>query len=485
MRPVHAGPVTAMLDGVDLRYVRIGGAELLRRVYVAVRDAAWGTLLPVISGLEFEERDASFRIEFDSRHANDIIDFSWRGTIVGEESGRLEYTLEGRAARDFAYRRIGICLHHPWRESAGSRFAARTPDGAFEGVFPDLIGQQPFVDGSFRPLFPAFDRLEIELAGGGALQFEFEGDLWETEDQRNWTDANLKTYTSPSAPGRPAFLQAGETLRQQIVMTPIGASGPRARPSALRLSVGAPTGTTVPAIGLGVDRDGHRPDEHEAALLAALALRHLRVDVRLDHGGWRPNLALAQATADRIGTHLEVALMLREEQSSSLVAVAEALSSGPAVDRVLVTVAGARPGTPGQVTPARLVDLVRDNLGSSVPGASFVGGTEMYFAELNRMPPDPATWGGGVCYSITPQMHAFTDVDLVESLEAQAETMPQRPRPRRWQAGRCLAHHTGSTPELLRGATLTASPERSRASSPPAPTPDNRASMAPPGQWEA
>ncbi len=427
MRRVHAGPVTAMLDGVDLRYVRIAGSELLRRVYVAVRDADWGTVLPAISGLELAERDTSFRLEFNSRHANDLIDFSWHGTILGDASGRLEYVLEGSAACDFAYGRIGVCLHHPWRELSGARFVARGESGEFEGVFPDLIAPQLLVDGSLRPLFPPFDRLKIELAGGGALLFEFEGALWETEDHRNWTDSNLKTYSTPLARGRPALLRAGQSLRQRIVMTPSGVQAPHVRvgsvrAGSVRLSVGRPTGTTVPAIGLGVDRDGHRPDECEADLLAALSPRHLRVEVRLDHSDWRPTLAAAQATADRIATSLEVALMLREEHSASLAAVSEMLSSGPAVDRVLVTVAGARPRGSEQTTPSRLVDLVRDRVSGSVPGASFIGGTEMYFAELNRMPPDPANWGG-ICYSITPQMHAFTDVDLVESLDAQAETV--------------------------------------------------------------
>ena len=31
MRALHAGPVTVLLDGVDLRYLRIGGIELVRR----------------------------------------------------------------------------------------------------------------------------------------------------------------------------------------------------------------------------------------------------------------------------------------------------------------------------------------------------------------------------------------------------------------------------------------------------------------------
>jgi hypothetical protein len=422
MPVLRAGPVEVMLDGIDLRYARIGGTELLRRVYTAVRDTGWGTVPPVVSNLEVEEDEARFRVEFDCRHTREPLDFSWHGTIVGRESGRIEYVFDGRAERNLTYNRIGICVHHPWRETAGARFVADTVDGELEGVFPDLIGQQLFLNGTFNALFPAFDRLQVELAGGGTLVLEFEGDRWETEDHRNWTDANFKTYSTPLTLGPPAPLRAGETLRQRVVMTPVDVHGARVSPGSLRLSVGERTGTTFPSVGLGANRDQRRLDDREAALLAALASRHLRVDLRLDRDDWRTTFASAQETAGRIGADFELALMLHEEHVHSLDAVAEALASGPDVERVLVTVARAGPTSPEQTTPAPLVDRVRRALASAIPRASFVGGTEMYFAELNRQRPDAAAWDG-VCYSITPQIHAFTDVDLVENLDAQAETV--------------------------------------------------------------
>ena len=78
--------------------------------------------------------------------------------------------------------------------------------------------------------------------------------------------------------------------------------------------------------------------------------------------------------------------------------VAEAIAAGPPVDRVLVTVAGGRTATPEETTPAGLVDLVERRLAHRCPGASFVGGTEIYFTELNRTRPEHATWDG-ICYS--------------------------------------------------------------------------------------
>ena len=411
-----------LLDGVDLRYLRIGGTELIRRVYAAVRDEDWDTVPGVVSGLTLEEGEGSFRLEFDMRHTRREVDFSWHGMFAGDKDGRVEILLDGRAEADLFYNRIGLCLHHPWRETAGAAFTARTPDGELVGAFPDLIGPQAIVDGAYNALFAAYDRLEVELEAGGSLLLEFEGDLWETEDHRNWTDANFKTYSTPIALGFPHRLAAGEALRQRLVVTPIdvpvtsGAEGP------VRISVGAATGRRVPAIGLGVDRDGHRPDDHEAQALVDLAPAHLRVEVRLDRADWRESLALVQETAARVGAALEVALMFREEHEGDLVEVAEALAGGPSVDRVLVTLAGGRTATPEETTPAGLVDIARAALGKALPDTPFVGGTEIYFTEINRTRPQHATWDG-VCYSCSPQVHAFTDVDVIENLDAQAETV--------------------------------------------------------------
>jgi hypothetical protein len=421
MRELRAGPVTLLLDGIDLRYLRIGGTELVRRVYTAVRDVDWDTVPCAVTGLAVDESDGGFRVEFDAHHRRREIDFVWHGTITGDAGGRVEFLFDGQAEQLCPYNRIGICVHHPWRETAGARFTARTPAGMIEGIFPDLIGQQPFDGKVYSALFPAYDRLEIELAGGGRLGLEFEGDLWETEDHRNWTDANFKTYSTPIGLGRPAPLEGGQGLRQRLVITPVDVPAGSAASGPVRLTVGAPTGTVVPSVGLGQDRDHHVPDGHEREVLSALAPAHLRVELRLDRD-WRAALSAAQEAADAVSAHLEVSLHVIEEQAAELAAIAEALAAGPTVDRVLVINGDSRTATPAETTRPALVGVVRDALEAALPGALFIGGTEIYFTEVNRSRPDHTAWDG-LCFSITPQIHAFTDTDIVENLDAQAENV--------------------------------------------------------------
>jgi hypothetical protein len=375
LRVLRAGPVTALLDGIDVRYVRIGSTELVRRIYVAIRDRNWNTIAGDVSDLEVHERDESFDVRFRCRHTSADLELSWTGTITGDAGGRIVYAFAGLAERDLEYNRIGICVHHPWRETAGRPFRARTPDGELQGAFPSLIGPQRIEDGVYHPLFPSFDRLEVELVEGGSVLFEFEGDLWETEDHRNWTDANFKTYSTPISLGFPHRLEEGQAIVQQVIVTPSGiaAAGDASGPVALR--IGAPTGTRVPAVGLGMASDGQPLSEREVEVLKALAPAHLRVESWLDRDGWSEAVAAAQKTARQIGCSLELSLHLRPEYADRLPGLASQLADGPPVDRVLVILAGGRTSTPEETTPPELVDLVRGALGEALPQAAFVGGT--------------------------------------------------------------------------------------------------------------
>src|SRR5579859_6128541 len=89
LRWLRAGPLRAALDGVDLRYVKLGEIELVRRIYVAVRDRNWNTIPGVPSEVEVTEDEDSFEVRFEVRHTGHETDFSWAGAIVGTASGRI------------------------------------------------------------------------------------------------------------------------------------------------------------------------------------------------------------------------------------------------------------------------------------------------------------------------------------------------------------------------------------------------------------
>lgn len=62
---------------------------------------------------------------------------------------------------------------------------------------------------------------------GGEFSLNFRGDVFETEDQRNWTDASFKTYSTPLARPFPVDVRKGERVHQSVVLTASAPAGQR------------------------------------------------------------------------------------------------------------------------------------------------------------------------------------------------------------------------------------------------------------------
>jgi hypothetical protein len=376
-----AGPLTLVFEPeiAFVRYVRAAGREILRGIYAAVRNSAWGTVPAQIRNVQLKRNDGGFLLTFTSEHKQDDIDFLWTGTLTGSRQGTLKFTFDGKARSTFQRNRIGFCVLHPMRECAGQPCTIEKTTGeTFQGSFPELI----------RPDQPFFDIRAIRhtVVPGLEAEVRMEGDTFEMEDHRNWTDANFKTYCTPLAKPYPVRVESGTTIQQAVTLA---LKGPlprtnikRETPVEVRISGDR---RPMPKIGFG-----HAPvDLRGAAVIRDLGPAHIRVDLQLAKSGWKDELA----AAGDLGLPLELAIFGAPD------AVLEAAPKN--VARYLIfDVTSPPPKVNGQV-------LV---------------GTNNYFTELNRKRP-PENAGDGACYSINPQVHAFDNATLVENLEAQASTV--------------------------------------------------------------
>src|SRR5215217_389724 len=279
-RELRAGPVTLLLDGRDLRNVRYGGTTIVDRVYVAVRDRNWGTVPgePVL--IEVEEKDGGFVVNFDCTHRQHDLAVTWHGEIVGTADGTISFGMDARWNSDATYKLIGFNTHHGMREYVGRPYQGRGPDGEVSGFFPDLIYPQRIADGTEVPVFPPVETLTVALTDDVEVRFDFEGDPFEV--QRNWTDASFKAQSF--TPRRSGFYEAsaGDHVRQKVTITPSGTPPPVSDTGdRMRLTIGEPTGRSLPPIGLGLASHGHPLTTREADLARALRPDHLRVDLRL------------------------------------------------------------------------------------------------------------------------------------------------------------------------------------------------------------
>ncbi len=412
--PLRAGPLSLVFEQGDLRYVRLGDRELLRRVYVAIRDRNWGTVPPRLSDLRIDRGEAQFEISFTSEHIEGDIDFVWRGTISGDEKGTIVYVMDGEARSTFLRNRIGICVLHPPKECAGARFRVLKPDGTLEeGVLPEHISpHQPVLD---------IHALLHEVLPGLWAEVRFEGDVFEMEDQRNWTDDSFKTYSTPLRLPYPVEVPKGTKVFQSATLTLLGQLPAQAgEVSPLAFTVGDQPAGTLPPIGLGSASHGQPLSAREIERLRALRLAHLRVDLPLAEAGWAEALRRATREAAALGAALEVALLLTDNAEAELRALrAELEAAKPRVARWLVLhLAEHGKGS----TSRRWLELARAALGSYDPSAPFGSGPNSNFTELNRVRP-PLDVADFVFYPINPQVHAVDNASVMETVQAQRYTV--------------------------------------------------------------
>jgi hypothetical protein len=456
-RPLRAGPVTATLVGRDLRNVRYGGIEVAQRIYMALRDRNWDTIPGEVSDVVVEQGDDTFTARFTVTHRQDDLDLTWRGEVVGTPDGVVSYEMDATAGVDMTYKLIGLNVHHGMREYAGRPCRGVTPDGPIVDAFSVDIAPQLVADETEVPIFPPVDSLTVDLTDDVTVRFDFEGDTFEFEDQRNWTDASFKSQSYPPRRGGFNTIRRGEKVWQKVTITPSGtppaAGGENGE---IRVTLGSIIEDPLPPIGLGVSSDGRDPSPREADLLAALRPDHLRVDLWLGDPAYAAELARAVAAADTLNCGLELALHLTDEADAQLQKLATRLG-GVRVDRVLVF------HQAELATDPRWVALARDRLGDVVQDVLFAGGTNANFCELNRFRP-----GGdvtdGIAYSINPQIHAFDELSLAENIAGQAETVQTA---RAYGGGRPVVVSPVTLKQRFNAVATSADPETAPGHLPP------------------
>jgi D-apionolactonase len=411
---LRAGPLAMFFepDQVFLRHIRLDDREVLRGIYVAVRDRNWNTVTPRITDLLEEIGERSFRLSWQAECRQGAVAFTWQGQLTGDETGRVRYSMDGKASSTFLRNRIGFCVLHPIRECAGQRCLFKRVDGPpEEGVFPYYISpHQPFTD---------LRSIHHEVRTGVTARVFFEGDIFETEDQRNWTDASYKTYCTPLRLPFPVEVEKGDVVSQSVVLALSGVIG-RSRPKQTkppRIEFDADGFSPVPKLGLGMASHGQDLEPVEVNRLKQLKLDHLRLDLRLYEQGYPDLLRRAAAEARRLETSLQIALFLSERGWQELKQLMKKLPKvkPPVVSWLIFH-------RDQKCTDRQWIEAAKAELREFAHGIPVGGGTNAYFAELNRGHPavDAQEF---TSYSINPQVHTFDNLSLVETLEAQAYTL--------------------------------------------------------------
>lgn len=412
---LKAGPLTMAFEPSQafLRYIRLGDQEILRGIYAAVRDHNWDTISPNVSNVQIVAQRDSFRVAFDVLCVEHYIDFAWKGTIIGEADGTVTFAFDGEARSAFNRNRIGCCVLHAPSSVAGNPCRVEKDDGTVEeGVFPEAISpHQPFMN---------MRAISHEVLPGVTAEVRFSGDVFEMEDQRNWTDASYKTYCTPLGLPFPVEVAAGTRIEQSVTVrihgepaTPIGAN----ETDAVVVIVDPDTAQPLPAVGLGAGGCEAPLTESEILNLRLMHLSHLRVDVNLVEPAWQAVMSHGIAQAVALGVPAEMVVFVSDAARAELQSLVDVMSKlRPDIARWLIFHVAEKS------TTKKWVRVAREVLGAYDTSIPIVSGTNWYFTELNRARP-PVNALDGVCYSLNPQGHAFDDASLSETLEAQAWTV--------------------------------------------------------------
>jgi len=411
VRRLKAGSLTLEVEQGSIRYVSLGGFELIRSIYSAVRDRDWGTLNPEIHDERFQQDENGFQLTYSARYRDGSINFLARYRIAADATThQLVFEMDGEAITTFEKNRIGFCVLHPLEGVRGCACEYTDVHGVEHlQRFPELISADS----------PMMDIAKMKWANDKALcVLEFEGDTFEMEDHRNWTDSSFKTFCTPLRIPYPVRVERGTRIRQAIrlMVTPLQSA---ADCEPIQSTMLCRSGQVAKLPQLGTLRDITRETlvADDLQTLAALKLEHLRHDLWFSKSDWREVLRAAITDAQAFACKLELVMHFTVEPEQDLKSLKQETTLPVDLIHSICLLDGK-----SRVTTDALIRRVLILLRQWAPDARIGGGTDGHFAEFNRCSFDSSGLDF-VSFTVTPQIHAFDLKSLVENLESQQDTV--------------------------------------------------------------
>jgi hypothetical protein len=298
--------------------------------------------------------------------------------------------------------RAGLTLLHPVAGVSGEAVTVTRPDGAeAEARFPMAIS----------PGQPVFDIAGLRhVVSGVAVDIRFAGEVFEMEDQRNWSDASYKTYCRPLAAPRPYVVAAGETVRQSVVIRLSGA------PAAATAAASGSDSSAPPEVALAADAAWDMAES--AALIDAVPDASILLRVALDEAA----AALSPAAFSALKRPVDLELVTADDGdvAAAMAACAARMAAAGLRPRSVIATPRAYMAShqpegpwPAGLSPRDAAIIA----GRAFEGAAVGVGMLTNFTEFNRRPP-PQDVGDHVAYSTTAIVHAADDRSVLETLEA-------------------------------------------------------------------
>lgn len=403
-----AGKLSLNFEEGNIRNISVGNTGILRMIYIAVRDKEWVTVKPVIKGELMLWNPESVFIKFEAHFRSDEINFRADISIYGKSDNKLIFTFEGEALNTFKKNRIGLCVLHPVEECAGKSCIIEHTDGTTEhSFFPEEISPQQV----FRNI-----KSMRWMTRGLTCRLDFEGDIFETEDQRNWSDASFKTYSTPLSLPFPVQVEKGTVISQKITLHVEG------NPEDISETEDITTIKLIPEQiirlpEIGISQSG-RPfslSTTEKKQLRALHFDHYRIDLMLTDPDWQIKAENGFPDSSDLGWPVMFALFFDDNYRDQLKDFLSWYSWRKPSVRSVIIFHKDHPSTPEKMA-LEIIPVIREQIQSARIGT----GTNANFAEINRNRPSD-TGNDFITFSVHPQEHASDNYTVTENLIAQKD----------------------------------------------------------------
>jgi D-apionolactonase len=390
----RTGNWSVKLRDDELAEISYNSQIILRSVRALIRDQDWNTPGIVVEEVTQNENHLAIRISSSGFGAM----FTGKITFsVIADVAEIEMSLV--SSSDYLANRIGFNLLHP-PALAGTKLSVLHSNKEIEeSIFPIKIS----------PNQPVMDIAGLSWRQGSlAVNLALTGDVFEMEDQRNWTDASYKTYSRPLSLPFPYPVASGETITQKLVIFVIQSEAAEKPKQNSTNRILLSQQGKFPSIQLGAATNAVAADvkpTSQADLLAVPLL--LEVDLRTKN--WKAALAAVAKHKEGIDLRIICQAGAQEKDFDELLDQIKSLK----ILRIAVFDAEQHIWLE-QINTKLSTAMQRRGI-----SATQLAGARSHFTELNRNFTKVPENCSGITFSITPMFHALNTEQLVESIAMQ------------------------------------------------------------------
>jgi hypothetical protein len=404
---LKAGSLSCMYEMGNLRYICLGKTELVRRVYGAVRNENWTTLPYTIQNENVIINESGFTISYTAIYTSDINLYKADYHIEGKADNSISFSMKGIALASFKRNRIGLCVLHPLKECHNRKAIVTRPDGKdYNSVFPGLVS----------PSLPFLEMSQLQWATEDNLtvQLHFEGDIFETEDQRNWSDSSYKTYSTRSDIPIPVDVHQGDTIEQIIT---IHISGTASNTLTELHNETSEVKVPFPQIGYSRSLNGPLINDDTIDWIHKISFDHYRVTIVMNQNKWMHQLQGALTEAIQINTRLELVVYFSDDYKNEITRLTDQLTERQLLVRSILVLQQHH-----NISSSGLVQYLYPVIKAKLPAVKIGYGTDLIFVDVNQNRPGQIPFDF-ISFGIHPQAHAFDNRSILENLQNQPDIM--------------------------------------------------------------